>query len=192
MSPTSYTYYMFLEGNFCPCSNCSQLSLTAVQMERSGWGFWPLTLLTQWESSLSLLAVFVVIKRLYQKLFCPVYSRRLETLRNARSVLLAYNHRASLPSHCPATSLLFHVPRDGALGQGWQNGVIILALAPAHALPLIHFTASLLAPEGEIDHVGEKERAIGREVSSPVILPVPTSSPSLPPLVPIYCSLMVY
>lgn len=109
-------------------------------------------------------------------LFCPVYGGTPGDLRNTRSVLLAYNQIASLPSYCPAISLLFHVPRDGALGQGWQTGIIILALASAHALPLIHFTASLAAPEGEMDHVGEKESPIKTEVSSSVILPFPTSS----------------
>lgn len=29
-------------------------------------------------------------------------------------------------------------------------------LVPAHALPLIHFTATLLPPEGEVDNVSEK------------------------------------
>lgn len=49
--------------------------------------------------------------------------------------------------------------RDAASGQDWQNGVIILVFASAYALPFIHFTASLLIPEGERerDHVREKK-----------------------------------
>lgn len=152
-------------------------------MERSGWGFWPLTLLTQCESSLCLLAVFELIKRLYQISSLSHLRQTPGDLRNKRSVLLAHNPVASLPSYYPTTCLLFHVPRDRALGQGWQNSVIILTLAPAHALPLIHFTASLLAPEGEVDNVGEKERAIGWEVSSSVISQFfPFSLPTSPPI----------
>lgn len=83
-----------------------------------------------------------------------------------------------------------HLPRNWALGQVWQKSVIILALAPAHALPLIHFTASPLTPEGKPDHVGES--TIWREVSLFVILLIPSSFPFLSPLALILCSHMVY
>lgn len=96
-------------------------------------------------------------------------------LRYACSEMLALLHRIfPFLSYYPAMSFFFSPNRDEASGQGWQNGVIILVLASTHALPLIHFTARLLASEGDIAHVGEEDRAIGREDASFVILPIPT------------------
>lgn len=54
-------------------------------------------------------------------------------------------------SRPPASSSMWR-----ASARGRQKSIIILMLAPASTLPLIHFTASPLPPEAEVDNVGEK------------------------------------
>lgn len=129
--------------------------------------FWTLTLSTE-HSFCVLFFVFVQVKHLTRIVLSMTNACVFE---KCGTVSLKARHFSSvvLSSHVSA------INKDGAPGQGWQNGVIILVLASTHALPLIHFTVRVLAPEGDIAHVGEKDRVIGREDASFVILPISTS-----------------
>lgn len=60
-------------------------------------------------------------------------------------------------------------------------------LAPASTLPLIHFTASLLPPEAEVDNVGEKATGALLICHCTRFLPPPP-----PPSFSIHDILMVY